>query len=173
MYALISPFVRLCLLNASPQDLPASTVLLALCLSADALVTTLIAMPVYSFSLSVTQAMVEISLLLGYTGIALRIRANPERYVQTVSALAGVGVIIGVLALPLVYSLFRSASHGSADPFALFVYLMAFAWLLVVYGHIYRHALSTGMVMGVLVAFGYVMLTSLAIEAVFPMPGPN
>jgi hypothetical protein len=103
----------------------------------------------------------------------LQIRANPERYVQTVSALAGAGVVIGVLALPLVYSLFSSASHGNADSFALFAYLMAFAWLLVVYGHIYRHALSIGMAMGVLVAFGYVMLTSLAIETLFPTQGLN
>jgi hypothetical protein len=40
----------------------------------------------------------------------------------------------------------------------------------VVYGHIYRHALSTGLVIGVLVGLGYIILTSVVIDAVFPSP---
>jgi hypothetical protein len=167
---LIQPFFRLCLLNANPQDLPASTVLLGISLSAYLLVTTLVAVPVYGWGSSVLQAILEIALLLGYTRLALQTISHPERYTQTVSALAGAGVIIGVLALPLAYSLYSSASPGNVDSLTLFAYLLVFAWLLVVYGHIYRHALSSGMLIGVLVGFGYVVLTSIVIESVFSLP---
>lgn len=170
VYALIQPFVRICLLNANPQDLPASAVLLGICVSAYLLITAFMVMPIYGLSLSFQEAIVEIVLLLAYTQAALRIGAHPERYMQTVSALAGTGVIIGMLALPLAYSLYKSTVYGGANAPILFAYILVFAWLLVVYGHIYRHALSTGLFTGVLVGLGYIILTSVVIESVFPSP---
>jgi hypothetical protein len=170
VYVLIKPFVGLCLLNANPQDLPASTTLLGISLAAYSLVTALMAIPVYGLGLSILQSILEIVLLLGYTRLALQLSARPERYTQTVSALAGAGVIIGTLALPVVYSLFRSAPSGSLDPLTMLAYMLILAWLLVVYGHIYRHALSTGMLIGVLVGFGYVLVSSIVIESVFVPP---
>ncbi|MGH8502192.1 MAG: hypothetical protein ACREVE_06910 [Gammaproteobacteria bacterium] len=168
MYALIKPFVRLCLLDANPQDLPASMLLLALCLAGYLAITTLIAVPVYGFGISLLQGFIEILLLLAYTQIALQIRARPERYVQTVIALAGAGVIIGAVGLPLIYSLYRSVQMGGVNSLTLLSYLLVLGWLLVVYGHIFRHALSTGRPFGVLVGFGYIVLTSVVIESLFP-----
>ncbi len=173
VYALIKPFVSLCLLNANPQDLPASTSLLGITLGAYMLITALIALPLYGFGLGVLQAILEIALLLAYTWAALQLSRHPERYAQTVSALAGTGAIIGMLALPLVYSLLRSAPSGGVDQPTLFIYLLIFAWLLVVYGHIYRHALSSGLLVGMLVGFGYVVVSSAVIESVFAPTGLN
>jgi hypothetical protein len=171
VYALIQPFVRLCFLNANPQDLPASAVLLGLTLSAYLLVTAFMVMPLYGLSLSFREAIVEVVLLVAYTQVVLHIGAHPERYTQTVSALAGAGVIIGLLALPLAYSLYNSALRGTTNaPLLLFAYVLVFAWMLVVYGHIYRHALSTGLFIGVLVGLGYIILTSVVIESAFPSP---
>jgi hypothetical protein len=169
VYVLIRPFVYLCLLKATPQDLPASTPLLLICLGAALLVTALTTLPIFSLHLSIVQAMVELALLMGYTRIALQLSGHPARFVQTVTALAGAAAVIGILALPLVYSLFRSASNADANPLVLFAYLLVFAWQLVVYGHVYRHALSTSIVAGVLLAFGYVILASLAIQGLFPL----
>jgi hypothetical protein len=160
----------MCLLNANPQDLPASAVLLGICLGAYLLVTTFMVMPIYGFSLSLREAIVEVVLLVAYTQAVLRIGAHPERYTQTVSALAGAGVIIGLLALPLAYSLYGSAFQGTSNAPTLFAYVLVFAWMLVVYGHIYRHALSTGLFSGMLVGLGYIILTSMVIESVFPSP---
>lgn len=144
--------------------------LLGLTLGAYLLMTMLMIMPVGGLSLSIREAVLEIALLLAYTHIALRLSAHPGRYTQTVSALAGTGVIIGMLALPLAYALYKSALYGNSNALVLFAYILVFAWLLVVYGHIYRHALSTGLLIGVLVGLGYVILTSVVIEAVFPSP---
>ncbi|MBA2491442.1 MAG: hypothetical protein ACR2KU_01185 [Gammaproteobacteria bacterium] len=168
MYALIKPFVRLCLLNANPQDLPASTLLLALCLAGYLTITTLIALPVYGFGVSLVQGFIEILLLLAYTQLVLQVRARPERYLQTVTSLAGTGVIIGVLGMPLIYSLYRSAQAGSVSSLTLLSYLLVLGWLLVVYGHIFRQALSIGRPFGVLIGFGYIVLTSIVIESLFP-----
>jgi hypothetical protein len=170
VYALIKPFISLCLLNANPQDLPASTPLLIITLGAYLLVTVVMAMPIYGLGLSILQAILEVALLLGYTRLALQVSRRPERYLQTASALAGTGVIIGVLALPLVYSLSRAAAYGDVNSLTLPAYLLILAWLLVVYGHIYRHALSTGLLIGMLVGFGYVVVSSVVIESVFAPP---
>jgi hypothetical protein len=170
VYALIQPFVKICLLNANPQDLPISAMLLGLTLGAYLLITMFMIMPVGGLSLSLQEAILESALLLAYTHVALRLSAHPERYLQTVSALAGTSVIIGILALPLAYSLYNSALYGHSSAPALIAYVLVYAWLLVVYGHIYRHALSTGLVIGVLVGLGYIILTSVVIDAVFPSP---
>jgi hypothetical protein len=170
VYALIQPFVKICLLNANPQDLPASATLLGITLGAYLLITMFMIMPVEGLSLSIQEAVLESALLLAYTHVALRLSAHSERYVQTVSALAGTGVIIGMLALPLAYSLYRSALYETSSALTLIAYVLVFAWLLVVYGHIYRHALSTGLLIGVLVGLGYIVLTSVVVEAVFPSP---
>ena len=174
VYALIKPFVNLCLLNSDPQDLPVSATLLWLTLSSYLLISIVLALPVYGLSMSILQALIEVGLLITYTSIVLQTTAHPERYTQTLSALAGTGVIFGLLALPLVYSIYSSASvDGTADILTLFAYLLILAWLLVVYGHVFKHALSSGIFVGLLVGLGYILLTSLIIDTILPVPDLN
>jgi hypothetical protein len=169
VYALIDPFVRLCLLNAKPQDLPASALLLRTTLGAYLLMSALTAAPVYDPASSIVAAFIDVGLLAGYAWIALQSRAHAERYVQTLSALAGCGVVVGALSLPLMHFIYQSGELGGGDAL-LFVQLLILVWLLAIYGHIYRHALSTGLFIGVLVSLGWIFLTSLFIQALFPLP---
>lgn len=169
VYALIQPFVRLSLLNANPQDLPASAPLLRTVLGAYLLMSALTAAPFYGTMPSLLAAGVDVSLLAGYAWVALRARSHQERYVQTLISLAGVGVIIAVLTLPVTYMLYSSGATGGSDV-VLFAQVLIFIWLLAAYGHIYRHALSIGLFGGVLVSLGWIFVTSLVIQALFPLP---
>lgn len=169
VYALIQPFLRLCLLNANPQDLPASAPLLRTTLGAYLLMSALTAAPFYGTLPSIAAAIADVALLAGYAWLALRSQGRMGRYVQTLSALAGAGVIIGVLTLPVTYILYRSGASGGNDAL-LFVQLLILMWLLAIYGHIYRHALSTGLFTGVLVSLGWIFVTSLVIQSLFPLP---
>ncbi len=169
VYALVKPFVRLCLLNAKPQDLPTSALLLRTTLGAYLLMSALTAAPVYDPASSIVAAFMDVGLLAGYAWIVLRARARAERYVQTLSALAGSGVVVGALSLPLMHLMYQSSELGRGDTL-LFVQLLILVWLLAIYGHIYRHALSTDLFIGVLVSLGWIFLTSLFIQALFPLP---
>ncbi len=174
MYALIKPFVDLCLLNAGPQDLPASELLVAFTLILYFLVSTILALPIYGLSGSLFQAVLDVGFLTAYTRVVLQLTMHLERYAQTLSALAGGGVVFGVLSLPLVYSIYKSSlGAANADALTLLAYLLVLAWLLVVYGHIFRHALSSGLFIGMLVGLGYILLTSVIIDIIVPAPGMN
>lgn len=171
MYALIKPFVRLCFFNANPQDLPASEVLLGITLFAYAAVSMLLALPVYGIGIGFLQAILELVLLIVYTRIVLHLAQQQGRYVQTLSALAGTGVVFGLISIPLVYPLYQSVTpQATPDMTILRAYILILAWLVVVYGHVFRHALSSRMSVGLLVGFGYVFFTSMIINTVLPPP---
>ena len=171
MYALIKPFVSMCFFHANPQDLPASETLLGITLFAYMAVSTLLALPVYGIGIGFVQAILEIVLPIVYTRIVLQFAHHQERYIQTLSALAGTGVVFGLISTPLVYSLYQTVdSQKSPDMTILRVYILILAWLVVVYGHVFRHALSSRMFVGLLVGFGYVFFTSMIINTVLPAP---
>jgi hypothetical protein len=168
VYALIKPFVDICLLNTKPQDLPASSRLLLSTLTVYYLVGIALSVPVYGFGVSTLEAALEVFMLAAYTHVVLRLNGRGARYHQTLGALAGTGAVLGLVALPLSYSVLQSvAAHGSANALTVFAYLLLMGWLLIVYGHIYRHALSSGLGLGMLVSFGYIVLSTLMIESLF------
>ena len=171
MYAFIRPFLQLCLLNSNPQDLPPSDALLRISLFCYLLVSVILALPVYSFVVSLLQALLDVVLLIVYTRTVLHFTMHIERYNQTLSALAGTGVIFGVLVMPLAFSSYQAAAQQiNNNAMTLLAYLLILGWLLTVYGHVFRHALSSGMFIGILVGLGYILLTSMIIETVFPPP---
>ena len=134
----------------------------------------MLAMPFYGVSLSLMQALLEVGMLIAYTRIVLHLSAHIERYKQTLSALAGTGVIIGVMATPLAYSSQQSTEGDiSNSVMTLVAYLLIMGWLLVVYGHVFRHALSRSMFVGIMVGLGYILVSSIIIDMVLPPPSFN
>ncbi|MDX1459725.1 MAG: hypothetical protein R3348_01595 [Xanthomonadales bacterium] len=87
---------------------------------------------------------------LQFTAVAvlLTLRKFPERLPQTLSALAGVGIILGVLS----FAFLVQADPNRQQPVLAMAWFAVFFWSLVVDGHIYRHALSISMQQGILVA---------------------
>jgi len=171
MYALIKPFVDICLLRADPQDLPASALLLELSIVTYFVVGWLLAMVVYGPGRGLLQTLADLSFLSAYTYLSLRLSAHPERFTQTLTALLGSGALITLAALPLSASL--SAAVDAADPVDGVVgvgYLLLMGWLVVVYAHIYRHAFSRGWATGLTLSLGYLLLGSVVVELVLPSP---
>lgn len=169
MYALIKPFVDLCLLRASPQDLPASPVLLGISVLAYFVAGWLLSAAVYGPGVGLLQTLADISFLSAYTYLFLWLNSRVERFTQTLTALLGAGAIITVVAIPLSTSVSRAV--GSGEPVngaAGLGYLLLMGWLVVVYAHIYRHAFSKSWAMGLMFSFGYILLGSLVIELLLP-----
>ena len=168
VYTILKPFLNLCLLNANPQDLPASQFLLVMSLILYLVVSVALALPVYGLNTSLTQALLEITMLIAYTWLILVMTSHGERLTQTLSALAGTGVIFGFIALPIIYSIYESTSAGGVgNVWTVVAYFMITGWLLVVYGHVFRNALSSGLFMGMLVSLGYIVLTSMIMATLF------
>lgn len=165
---LFRPFVNICLLISVPQDLPNSRTLLSLTLVGYALVGLFLAVPLYGGTSGTMQTALDVAMLAIYTWLVLRMAGYGARFGQTLTALAGVGVIMGLVALPLVYSLSASDARGVDNVPATFGYLFLVGWLIVVYGHIFRHALSRPLPTGLFVSLGYLVLSALVMGLAFP-----
>lgn len=95
--------------------------------------------------------------------VMLRFRGFPERLPQTLSALCGTGIILGLLA----HLLLLQANPEVNQPLLGLVWFAIFIWSLLVDGHIYRHALAASLPQGVLVAVLLLAASYVFVETAF------
>lgn len=162
MNALLNQFWMICLLRSGPQDLPTSYPLLKFALFA------------YMFSgllfllsgvgtLGVYQAVVlvalDTALLAGLTYLVLRVLNYQPRFMQTLTALAGAGAVLQLIALPLGWWFAWAETADASVQLPALLWLVLMVWSLAVTGHILRHALSVSFGIGVLCALGYLLVS--------------
>ncbi|RLJ18037.1 hypothetical protein DJ031_12065 [bacterium endosymbiont of Escarpia laminata] len=169
MKALLNFFVDLCLLRAAPQDLSASSVILAGTFLLNILVSLLMIVDArHGPGLALIESLFETFLMLAALYLALRTRRLRGRFQQSATALMGsgllLGLLLGLLALPLV-----AWSHRSESTEAGLLLLVLIIWSIVVLGHIIRH--TFGLTLNIGVAFGvlYTMLAWSMVARLFPV----
>ena len=174
LYAIVNPFIQICLLRQAPQDLPASGILLAITLTAQTVMSILL---LGNASLGAVNAVVwgllDTVLLVVLTGALLYVSRHIARITQTVTALAGTGAIITFIALPIygwLHGVDQAAGEGG---FALLLLLILAGWSLAVAGHIFRHALSLpSYFLGLALAMALYLISwfsTWAFKALFPL----
>lgn len=163
MKSLVAGLLELMRFRAGPQDLPAGwsmAVLAALAyglqgLAADRMLDGPDAAP---------RSLLALLVQVTATWALLQFRRMPNRLPQTITALAGTGFLFSLISILL---LMQSTPTGFPPGIAL-IWFGVFLWSLLVDAHIYRHALSITMSLGVLVAVLVFALNFLTIEALFP-----
>lgn len=118
------------------------------------------------------QAVLAAILLAVFVNTILRWRGVPERFVQTLSALFAVGAVLTLLMMGPTAALapFLESLAEAEDPanvtqppgVVLLAYSAIGIWGLVVFGHIYRHALGVNLWLGVATAVAFEVLLFLA-----------
>ena len=145
--ALLAATLGLLRLRQGPQDLPASW---AFAIGAIALYLTVNV--VTQARLGDSEAGPRTLLWIGFQFAAvaalLNARGLAARLPQTLGALAATGTVISLIS----YAIVAQADPSRDQPLLALLLLAVFAWSLLVDGHIYRHALSTTLSMGMLVA---------------------
>jgi len=109
------------------------------------------------------RSLLAITVQFGVITALLNFRKLSLRVPQTVGALAGTGFIFGLLALVIL----AQVEPDKSQPNLAFLYLGLFAWSLAVDAHIYRHALSIKMSIGVLLAVLIFAVNFVLLKAVF------
>lgn len=161
-------FWGICRLKFNPQDLPKGIYLLVSVIFAGILVdsfSSAILIPKLS-NLDILQAVVFYnlaSLLAVY--FLLRLVGFRERAIQTVTAIAGSGVFISLVLLPAL--LVVNTSANAAMSFA-FLILVDNVWRIIVNAHIFRHALSIGLLMAMILSVSYLLFGVLIADFVLP-----
>ena len=168
MFLLVKTWLDLCLLRKGPEDLPASGILLGLSLCCYVLVSLLVAAPSSGIAGAVPLALVDVGMLTVFVTALLYLQGKTARINQTLSALAGSGSLMGLLALPLVL-LVDTAQPAEQVPAVLAgFWLSLLIWNLFVMAHIMRHALSSSFAIGLGAAVLYALVSMQVVATLFP-----
>ena len=171
MGALIHPFVRICLLRMGPQDLPSSMTLLVLVLFAHTVVGVAVATVNLRFNLALAAGVVDTALLCGLTTALLMLYTLRERIVQTLTALAGAGTVIGFLAYPVNLWLHDAHQASRESPALALLLFVVVGWSFAVSAHVLRHALSAPFYLGLLVSVAFYWISVNVLGSLFPLGG--
>ena len=168
MHALIRPFVFICLLRLRPQDLPSSSMLLAITLTAYTVSSFLVLSAQLEFGEAMIGGFVDTALLTGLTVSLLATLRLNARVIQTLTALAGSGTVLAIVAFPFISWLYKDLHPGTRPGIEGLVVWLVIVWSVLVVGHILRHAVSTSFFGGVLLSvvfyFISINVVSLIIE---------
>ena len=160
MLALIRPFVSICLLRLRPQDLPASSLLLALSVLAYTACTALAHSALLSPLDAVIGGAVDALLLCGLTLSLLALHRRWARAVQTLTALVGAGTVTTLVAIPFLAWRVGVMRAGAPAGIEMAFIAMIVVWNLAVIAHVLRHALSTSFAVGVVIAIVMYLVSS-------------
>ena len=142
----------ICLLRANPQDLPTSHPLMLSALMAYGLADVVAVLDTLSFESAIMAAAVDTLLLVAGVHLALRWRRYENRFPQALSALAGCGALLSILAWAA-----AGLSRELLPPEWIWVSFLV--WYALVFGHVLRHALSVSLPAGVAVSLLYLILS--------------
>jgi hypothetical protein len=161
MIRLIQAAWDLCILKIGPQDLPTSPALLSLALLAYFITGAAVALLQWSSPQALLAALLDTVLFTVLCYVLLWTRMLGNRFTQTMTALAGSGSLLALIAVPLVYwqKQLGLPANGALTFPALLLFVWS-CWNISVVGHILRHALSTAFALGLglAVVYAYILL---------------
>lgn len=149
------------LLKTAPQDLPYSVGLLVRVIALYLLTGMMVVSDLIEPQLALGRMLLSLTIILFFNYVLLSMLNLRARYLQTVSALVGTGIVFNLLSWPVLsYSGEEPASGALAVLVSLLV-LALISWEILVTAHIFRHALNTKMTQAILLSMAlfFFMLT--------------
>ena len=171
MTELLKRFLNICLLSNGPQDLPYSYLLFRILLVMYFISGILSMLSSTVFEDGVLIMMLDVSVLLLFTWLCFQAFKKQPRFIQTMTALAGVGTIFQLLAWPLLIQVESLKQSGETSIEVSLLLLIIISWNLAVFAHIYRHALGIRTPVAFILTLAYVMINVTARYLIFPQIG--
>jgi len=161
-------WLQQCLLRRAPQDDPLSYSALQWAIVAYVLMDLLQARASSDWPVSMGMTLLDTLVMLLFAWAVLLLMKKSARLVQTLTALAGTGTVLGMLGLPLILQATRTQAEDGPAGILVLGWLLMLVWGIAVQAHIFRHALSTRYGTGLLVAGLHTVLIVSLVEALFP-----
>ena len=173
MLTLLHLLWDLCRFRRGPQDLPYSTALARALVLADAGAGLLYLRVVGAGDDGIARLFLSLLIAMLLPWVLLRSRGLGERYVQTLSALVGTGVLFTLVYLPVAYFAVDLPQPDLNVPptrqqvAVAWLTLTLVAWKLAINGHIWRQAMNWPLGAGIAVAIGAFVLEIGLLRMVF------
>jgi hypothetical protein len=160
MLLIAKAFLEIALRRQTPAYLPASPLLLALAAGATALTEVLGALlPPPPNGQILMRIILEIALPLGFTWLLLALARRRARFLQTATALLGVGALAALILYPLDAAIRLLGEDKLASLPIGVIWTAVFIGYLLAYAHIWRSALDLSLLSGIAISLGYVVLS--------------
>lgn len=163
VYYLKQYFLLACF-KRNPQDLPASDQLLLMTVAVYFGVGCLHNSMHDTLSRSIQIGIIDLASLFLFTYFILRLLGQMKRWNQTVTALAGAGILLTLIATPVSYGLLQT-KETPIYPLFVFAIVFLFSWSLVIQGHVFRHAFSMNFGAAIALAFFYNMMSFMLVSS--------
>jgi hypothetical protein len=164
----LTRIVGIMLLRAGPQHLPYSVPLMLSLV----LLYVVSGVAVLDSSMDTNYALgnmlLDVVVLFAFTWFCLSLLKFRQRFVQTIIALAGIGVVYHLLAWPLLLDLQDMQAEAQGVKMSAVLMLLLLSWQVLVYGHVFRHAMVMSMSRALALSFGYLFLSIAVADIVFP-----
>jgi hypothetical protein len=110
----------------------------------------------------------DVAVLFAFSYFCLSLLKYRARFVQMVSALAGIGIVYHLLAWPLFIQIHDMQPQQQGAKIAALLMLLLISWQVLVYAHVFRHSMQMSMTRALALSFGYLFLSMAAAEIIFP-----
>jgi len=154
MFRICKVFIDICRFRAGPQDIPHSYFLLVWAVIAYFLIG-LIVSPLEQATPKTISAIVDTIMVIGLALAGLWVRNLANRGIQTIVALAGTGLVFGLINLLLIL-VFPGLGTTEPSIFSSMLILALVIWNIAVMGHILKSSLDLPFWAGIGIAVLYV-----------------
>ena len=170
MMALLRLVWSLCLLKASPSDMPHSVLLLMIFVILEFLLASFQLTFFLGFEIAITQASVLIGVLVAYIYSVLLTGSKASRFVQTATSLLAVNVLLDCLHMPVLIINEHITATGQPTlglilfSVIVFIYIIALnIWLIMITSHVFARALDAAFSTGLLVTVAMLALNVVSV----------
>jgi hypothetical protein len=138
----ILSYIDLCRLKAGPMDMPSSTNTLKLTLLVYFLAGVMISCIDTRWNASVLTSLTDTLFMIITVKLVLHFKDLQTRYLQTLTAIAGAGIILNLIGFPLVIWLNQTDKLEQGTSIAMLFLVALMFWSLMVIAHIFRQSLD-------------------------------
>jgi hypothetical protein len=156
------------LLKAGPQHLPYSSSLLAILTSLYVVSGVLVLTTSMNIGQAAANMLLDAAVLFAFSYFCLSLLKYRARFVQMVSALAGIGIVYHLLAWPLFVQIHNVQPQEQGAKIAALLMLLLVSWQVLVFAHVFRHSMQMSMMRALALSFGYLFLSMAAAEVILP-----
>ena len=156
------------LLKSAPQDLPFSTGLMARVVVLYFISGIVVVTGMVEPSLAMGRMLLNIGIILFFSYVVLSSLNLKTRFVQTVTALVGTGIVFNLLAWPVLSFGDMEQESTAAMQILSLIVLMLISWEILVTAHIFRNALGTKMTQAVILSMALFFVTLSLSQLIFP-----
>ncbi len=156
------------LLKAGPEDLPYSLALMTRVIFLYLISGMLVVVGIVDASLAMARMLLNIAIVLSFSYMILSALNLKSRFVQTGTALIGIGIIFNLLAWPVLGYEDIDQVSGLALQVLSMVVLMLISWEVLVVAHIFRQALNVKMAQAVILSMTLFFISLTLSQLLFP-----